>query len=83
MTPEQRQRAELVSDYSSAPRLLEDVVFDAMAVCNDEKDVVLHDKATGIINNLVGLGRDDFVARVAKVVLEVARNEIIKENNEG
>jgi len=82
-TPEQEHIQRLIDAYIKAPELLAlrlEHVFTAYEDSNVAE--ALHDDIAFEVAAMVGNGMPELYGRVADVILEVARNQMMKENNE-
>jgi len=73
-------RQRLIDAYLKAPELLQLRLGKVFATC-EEKELPVHNDAVDEIGVMIGEGQPDLLGRVADVVLEVARNDMMKENN--
>lgn len=83
MTPDQEHRYRLIEAYTKAPELLKLRLADVFAVCVEPGEVAVSNDAVRTVMDMVGDGLSDMCERLSPVILEVAKNQMMKEKSNG
>ena len=82
MSPEIKEREDFAQEYLKSPNVLLRAISPLFIVCNDEHNTSVHNHAVSHITWLIGAGMDDFMEKVGNILVEVTRNQTMKEKNE-
>ena len=78
MTPEKEHIQRLIDAYVKSPELLAMMAEHLFMSYGDS----CHDNVCLTIKQMTGMGMPELYGKIADVILDVAKNQMMKENNE-